>query len=125
MAEPSSLRASASDTAIPKVEIFALADVPRLSVDHQRKISHQLGLPDADRRRMSQERKGSSDIPTMFQGRKLSEQIQLVYQAHRLSAVSQSRQSRDEGAVYASDERGSIDLQVSSTLMRTWANMSR
>ena len=106
-----------ADAEVTEAEVFGLADVPHLSADHQRKVSHQLGLPDGEQRRKSQERKGSSDIPTMFQGRKLSEQIQLVYQAHRLSAISQSRQSRDEGAAYASDEHCSIDLQVSSTRM--------
>ena len=68
---------------------------------------------------MSQKRKGSSDIPTMFQGCKLSEQIQLVYQAHGLSAIAESRQSRDEGAAHALDVHRLIDLQARSTLMRT------
>ena len=113
------MRPSATDAEVSEAAVLSLADVPRLSADHQRKVSLQLGLPDGDQRRKSQERKGSSDIPTMFQGRKLSEQIQLVYQAHRLSAISKSRQSRDEGAFYASDKHRSTELQMSPTRMRT------
>ena len=82
------MRPSATDAEVSEAAVLSLADVPRLSVEHQRKVSDQLGLPDGDQRRKSQERKGSSDIPTMFQGRKLSGQIKLVYQAHHLYRLS-------------------------------------
>jgi hypothetical protein len=114
-----------ADAEVTETEVFGLADVPQLSADHQRKVSHQLGLPDVDLRRKSQEHKGTSDIPTMFQGRKLSKQILLVYQAHRLSAIAERRQSHDKCSFVAHDEHRSIDLQARSTRMRTRASMSR